>query len=370
MRYIQLLLTLTLIIFHLNVFADVNNLCSQNLSPKSEIKLSQQQFNTHVDFKNFTVATYNALNLNAFVGKWDYDKDGNYVLIQTGRSKPAWAREKLAQTIIDLNADVLCLQEVEGIDVAEQFNKRYLNDQYVTLGTRGNDSRGIQIIFYIKKALLDHVNIKMRSFKNETWIDPTKPQIGEQKLFSRDLLTLELRNIDTPEDSPPNLVLFGTHLKSKRDRPGDKQSKIKRGAQVQRTVEIIKDYQKKYGEDLAIIELGDHNGAFNFESEFAPLIEDSGLINVMNFSEISVVLSDRITHTYHPRDEIDRFQEIDGIFFTESLATKINSSEVIPYKNNRGQKLSFARTKAQRDKQPSDHRPVKAIFNFEFLFPQ
>src|SRR5690606_14403915 len=107
--------------------------------------------------------------------------------------------------------------------------------------------RGINVGFLIKKDL--PLKIHVETHKELTWIDPIKPELGEKKLFSRDVPVLHMRRFETSDLDPPDMIIMGTHYKSQRDRAGDMGSAILREAQVKKTVEIASFYQEKYGRD-------------------------------------------------------------------------------------------------------------------------
>src|SRR5690606_25865338 len=99
------------------------------------------------------------------------------------------------------------------------------------------------------------------------------PELGEKKLFSRDVPVLHMRRLDASDLDPPDMIVMGTHYKSQRDRANDIGSAILREAQVKKTVEIAKFYQSKYGQDINIVLAGDFNGDIHRNPEFKSLFE-------------------------------------------------------------------------------------------------
>ncbi len=143
-----------------------------------------------------TVASLNALNL------FD-DKDDPYHGDEKTATKLRKDLDLLAQSIRQIDADVLVLQEVENRGYLELFNRALLADlgyKHVVL-TEGNDRRGIDV------AILSRVPVgPVISYRHLRFPDTN----GNEMTFRRDLL----HAIIEPEEGRPIHVL-GVHLKSK-----------------------------------------------------------------------------------------------------------------------------------------------------------
>jgi len=143
-----------------------------------------------------TVASLNVLNL------FD-DKDDPYHGDEKTATKLRKDLELLAQSIHQIDADVLVLQEVENRGYLELFNRAFLADlgyKHVVL-TEGNDRRGIDV------AILSRVSVgPVTSYRHIRFPDAN----GNEMSFRRDLLHALIK----PEEGSPIHVL-GVHLKSK-----------------------------------------------------------------------------------------------------------------------------------------------------------
>ncbi len=109
---------------------------------------------------------------------------------------------KIASTIVEMNADILAVQEVEDINILKQFNKEYLGNKsykYVTL-IEGNDPRLIDVGLLSNFPLGAVTSWQHAVYDNET-----------REIFSRDLLQAEILN---ERRTKTLFTLFVTHLKS------------------------------------------------------------------------------------------------------------------------------------------------------------
>ena len=126
----------------------------------------------------------------------------------TYENKPLNKTLQLAQTIKDLNPDIMQLVEVGGAESLKNFNHYFLNDQYSPILIEGNSDRNIDVGFLIKKNsdfyfdLITHKN-RLINFLYPHEIQSNKtnypPQIVSHK-FSRDCAELRLfrQNVNKP----------------------------------------------------------------------------------------------------------------------------------------------------------------------------
>ncbi|MBI5247269.1 MAG: hypothetical protein HY923_08810 [Elusimicrobia bacterium] len=311
--------------------------------------------------KQLKVGTYNLLNLFENVGKHvpDPGNPGKLVKISDAKPKEEWSLRAQGKVILDSDLDIVTLEEVENIAALSDFNERYLDGKYKVFLIEGNDERGIDVAFLVKRDL--PLAIEHRSHKEETWVDPVFGG-GPTKLFSRDLTSLVVR---AEPGGKPLFVLFGTHFKSKRDRDGrDPESRIMRGAQVQRAAEIIGRYRQEFGADVPVMLAGDFNGEVPNEPEFKPLFEAAGLTDSFDASPNPPSDKDRITHTFHPKGGASKYGQMDAVLVSKGLRGAVSKAEVYRYKNPDGSVRAIPKTYEEREKNPSDHFPVIVTLDF------
>ena len=306
------------------------------------------------------VGSYNVENLFEQVGSHvpDPANPGKLKKISDAKPKPEWALRAEGKLILENDLDILTLAEVEDIKALEDFNTRFLEGKYRTFLIEGNDERGIDVAFLVKKDL--PFEIEQRSHKGETWNDPTLPG-APRTLFSRDLTALVVR---APGKSAPLFVLFGTHYKSKRDRPGDPESNIERAAQVQRTAEIMERYRAEFGADVKMMLAGDFNGSVAEEAAYKPLYAAAGLTDSFDAAPTSTSAHDRITHTFHPRGGPAHYAQMDAVLVSKSLKGAVQSAKVYRYKNADGTERPLPTTYEEREINPSDHFPLIVTLDF------
>ncbi len=311
--------------------------------------------------KQLKVGSYNVLNLFEKVGKHvpDPDNPGKLKKISDAQPKAERSLREQGKIILENDLDIVTLAEVENIAALRDFNDNYLDGKYQVFLIEGNDERGIDVAFLVKKDL--PFLIEQRSHKEETWVDPVFGG-GPTKLFSRDLTSLIVR---APGQLEPLFVLFGTHYKSKRDRDGrDPESNILRGAQVQRSAEIIARYRAEFGATVPIMLAGDFNGEVGKASEFRPLFEAAGLVDSFDATPNPPSEKDRITHTYHPRDGAAHYGQMDAVLVSKGLRSSVKKAEAYRYKNADGTVRPIPATYEERSKNPSDHFPVIVTLDF------
>lgn len=308
------------------------------------------------------LGTYNMLNLFEKVGDHapDPDRPGRLKRVTDRVAKEERQLREQAKAILESDLDVVVAQEIENVRALEDFNRDYLGGAYRALLIEGNDERGIDIAFLVKRDL--PFELEHRTHKEELWRDPA---LGgrERRLFSRDLPALILRAEGQPQ---PLLVLLGAHLKSKRDRAGDPESETLRRAQVERTAEIVGRYKAEFGEDVPLMIAGDFNGDLNREAAFKPLWK-AGFANSLDLGPSPTPARDRVTHTYHPKGEPSHAAQMDGLLVNGALKGLVRKSEVYRYRDADGSVRPIPRTFEERAKNPSDHFPLLATLEFQPL---
>jgi len=192
------------------------------------------------------------------------------------------ARKNTGKVILENDADVVGLQEVENMEALKQFNRKYL-----------------------KKA-----------FGEEVLIDANDPRLIDVALVSK-LPIVHARShqfdcleVDIQVSAQKTLTLYVNHFKSKIGGGEDRREK-----QATRVAEIVQD---RFGKNLKggdFVVLGDLNSGPDAE-ELQPLLGLKGLENV-----IQRIADDtkRWTHFFAPKKETE---QLDYILFSPTLTAK------------------------------------------------
>jgi endonuclease/exonuclease/phosphatase family metal-dependent hydrolase len=187
------------------------------------------------------IAAYNILNL------FD-DHDDPYRSDEITPAKPRDQMERLAESIRQLNADVIAVEEVESRDYLQRFVDVFLPEmgyRHVVL-FEGNDNRGIDV------GLISRIPVgPVESNRHVTF-----PGLdGSPRRFNRDVLEVTL----LPEGAPP-IEVWVVHLKSNAGgREEAEPIRIPEAQQVRRML----DEDLTANPDARIIVTGDFNDTWD-----------------------------------------------------------------------------------------------------------
>ncbi|MEO5667244.1 MAG: endonuclease/exonuclease/phosphatase family protein [Bdellovibrionota bacterium] len=293
------------------------------------------------------VATYNTLNLT------------NSEEIGPNTIKH---QQDIARVILEHDLDIVTLQEVSNIERVQNFVDTYLDRRYMLFITAGNDERGIQIAFLVKKDLPFQMKLETHADVHAVY-----PVTGHDRaVFSRDVPSLSIwadtQNVETDQ---PLVIFNGTHYKSKRDADGDPESNILRGLQVTSTVDILQQQRRENPESIVMI-AGDFNGDVRTDAVFAPLRD------TMRDAFDGRGISDdaRITHSFHPRNGPTSYSQLDTFFVAPDKADYVSEIFVHRYKDTNGVEKRIPQSWDERNQNPSDHFPVIMKLEFKRLLEE
>lgn len=265
------------------------------------------------------IGSYNVLNL--------FDaEDDPYHADESTRPKPRRELEKLAQSMVSLNADVIALQEVESRGYLERFVEVFLPDMGYDhiVHFEGNDLRGIDV------CLLSRVPIgAVRSHRHLRFPGPNDSVQG----FSRDVLAV---TVEPPESEP--LDVWVVHLKS--NSGGREFSEPVRLAEARRLRQLL-DRELEGAPEKRLILLGDFNDVWG--SPTLEIIVGSGPTGLWS---AAADLPGAPPNTYNTGEHKSM---IDFLLCSPSLAEQyVDGSFVVPP----GSPVATG----------SDHNPVAATF--------
>jgi endonuclease/exonuclease/phosphatase family metal-dependent hydrolase len=257
------------------------------------------------------------------------------------------AVQNTARVIGDVNADIICLIEVESRVELQKLHDQLLFPQFLQPANRegykyillidGNDDRGIDVAVMSRLPILglkSHIHERIDYFGNSV------------VLFSRDCLEVQ---VDIP--GAKNLTLFINHLKSQGSGPAsDPQSDLRREDQARRVAELTNKYNLK--KDYLIV-AGDLNDTPDGPA-LAPLVSQAGLYNV----NLELDPQDRGTFVFNNKNE-----QLDYLFISDALKTHLKQVHIERH-GVFSNKWPHYDTVTDRRTQASDHGAVVANFQF------
>lgn len=294
------------------------------------------------------ICTFNVENLfTRFRFNRSLTEDDHKRLIRDG-----WAAEDMfatrhadphanlvAQALGAVDADIVALQEIEGLDTLKRFNRNQLSDlgYPYAMCIDGNDTRGIDVGILSRLPFL--------YIRSHQW-DERTDRPGEP-VFGRDCL-----EVDVLLPSGRTLTVYVNHFKSI---AGNREKTMhRRRLQSERVAEIIRE---RFGEDPSDgrwIVVGDLNDYMPSDG-LSPLLGLPWLENVVD----RLPADKRWTHHYAPDDEV---HQLDYILPSRAIATANQDS--IPTIERSGLPLRTERYRGPRfpgvypDAKASDHCPL------------
>jgi endonuclease/exonuclease/phosphatase family metal-dependent hydrolase len=235
------------------------------------------------------------------------------------RKDPA-GRAAIVDRIKAMNLDVLALQEVEDIETLRYFARHELAGLYPhVMLIEGNDPRLIDVAVVSKHPI----------GRATTWQTATNPTAPTERVFSRDLLQVDIL---TKADRP--FTLFVTHLKShfvpftEDQEAGKKAANERRRLQAETAALIIEQQMRP---DSSYIVLGDMNDAP--DSAFLRPLTDNFDLNLVdglaNAGETrpapksgDTIPTTLWTHRFKPTGKPAHYELFDHIWLSPSLAAK------------------------------------------------
>ena len=218
--------------------------------------------------------------------------------------------------IKDIDADIVCLQEVENQPVLDRFNSEFLarssskRYRYRVL-IDGNDPRHIDVAFLSRYPIRS-----VRSHRHDR--NPT----NTAQAFSRDCLRVDI-DVDGAV-----LTLYGNHFKSMIG--GRKKTRKRRLNQSKRMHEILtEDWGADFDGDFVV--LGDFNdypqSGGGTTTALGKLLDDDNLVNVNK----RLPSSERWTHFWAGENE---YRQLDYLLLSKRLDDA--SGNPVPGRNLRG----------------------------------
>jgi endonuclease/exonuclease/phosphatase family metal-dependent hydrolase len=331
--------------------------------------------------ETFKIVQLNAENLFLFfdesldrdlrkMSEKEWQKLSRAVVPNKALLKTLW----LADSLLTIDADIVGVNEVGGLESLSNFAKFFLQDRYTAHLIEGNSDRGIDIGFLVKKDF--KLGTELRSHKNRPlgflypheeqsnayYADRQPEKVIRTHYFSRDCAELRLQR---EGDTKPRLIVLLLHLKSKLDPDGiDPEGRNRRAAELRTACEIYRELRTGADAGVPLIVMGDFNGNARRQSlaeEFAELKKTDleSLTDILAFDDVRAA-----TQIQFNRSGQIQYLQIDYIFISPELKEHVipEGVEVFRYHSDLKVPLPLPTTLDQRLALPSDHYPLIATF--------
>ncbi len=288
------------------------------------------------------LATFNAENLFAryrFKDGFQPTADDGFTINDTAfRIYDDESKKITAKAIRAVNADVICLQEVESLPVLDRFNSFYLGGMKYTHRAVIDcfDPRQIDVAVLSRYPI-----VSLRSHREE------RNKAGTAFLFSRDCLEVDILV------GGKTLTLYLNHLKSMME--GREATRARRQEQADRVAAIIDARWKKSAYKGNFVVLGDLNDYPEGKTSLTALLDHKGLDNVLT----RLPEAERWTHYYAGGNA---YRQLDYLLLSAGLA---RANPVKPAVMRRGlpwraQQVTEERLDGvgENDPKASDHAPL------------
>ncbi len=288
------------------------------------------------------IATFNAENLFARYRFKDAlaprEDDGFTINDLAFKIHDEESKKITAKAIRAVNADVICLQEVESLPVLDRFNSYYMGGmKYAHRAVIDCfDPRQIDVAVLSRYPI-----VSLRSHRDE------RNKKGTAFLFSRDCLEIEL------DVGGKMLTLYANHLKSMME--GREATRARRQEQAERVAAIVDARWKKSGYKGNFVVLGDLNDYPEGKTGLGALLDHKGLVNVLT----RLPAKEQWTHYYAGGNE---YHQLDYLLLSKGLAQANAGTPVVMRRGLpwRAQQVMDERLDGVGENEPkaSDHAPL------------
>ncbi len=273
---------------------------------------------------------------------------------------------RMAARLKAQDPDIIIGMEVKDIESGQKFAQEFLDDKYQAILIEGNDQRGIDVCFFVKRTL--NLDFEVESHKKYSLTnDPNDP------VFSRDLPVLYVRQAGASKSSQPLMAVFASHLKSQlgaNKKNGIDKTAIKRTEQVEASLQIMTEIKKKYP-GIPMVMGGDFNNDVRMAREFEGLYA-WGLADALDFDRNPIPKAARNTHyffkldgeTPDPSDSVLVSSQIDGMFVNSEFSKYILQAGIQRDLRPDGTPAGIPKDADAVNKRASDHDGLFLVIDF------
>nr|BFD60120.1 hypothetical protein CKG001_22270 [Bdellovibrio sp. CKG001] len=285
-------------------------------------------------------------------------------------NKPLKKTLEIAKALKDINADIVMLCEVGGLESLNNFNLLFMDDAYSPCLIEGNSERNIDVGFLIRKGLPFYFDLQSNKNRLINYLYPHERdslnagylvkggKITTSHKFSRDVVELKLFKKDQDK---PFLIILLTHLKSRLDPERiDPNGFERRQAELKTLLDIYEELGTTHPQ-VPVMVAGDFNGnasSQGTDEEFKHIYSRTQLRDILEVAGLSP--EERATFYQVRSGSRADGRQIDFVFAPPSLQSHVKpgSCKVYRYKDEFGMEHDIPRNMDAKLNLPSDHYPL------------
>lgn len=283
-------------------------------------------------------------------------------------NKPLKKCQDLAKALKEINADIIMLCEVGGIESLQNFNHLFMNDSYSPCLIEGNSDRNIDVGFLIRKGLDFYFDLESNRHRPIEYLYPHEREslengypvkggkITTSHKFSRDAVELRLFRRDKDK---PFLNILLTHLKSRLDRDRIDPNGFERRQAELKTLLRIYEEMRARDPNVPTIIAGDFNGNATItdtDEEFRTIYSQTDLQDVLELAQVPV--EQRATFYQVKSNSRTEGRQIDFVFMSPTLLKYLKAPYVFRFRDEMGSPHGIPHNMEAKLRLPSDHYPL------------
>lgn len=315
--------------------------------PRLVIRSPRTGVRDYDSINELKIGQYNMENIMNYRTRWKRDGDGQWIKEAESGQRPDARWDQLAKNILREDPDVMAWEEIEDLQIAKEFVRTKLGNKYKVILVEGNDMRGIDVAFVVKRNLpYDFVVQSHRNLDKDN-----------RKIFSRDLLSVSFLPPGASDTSEPLLQVHVTHNKAMIDSPNDPKGTKLRTLQMATQAEIVKKQEAKFPNVPSFI-VGDLNADPRTAPEYSPLW-NTGFIDGFNADPTPVPVGERVTQSYFPGNGGPTVHnQLDAILVSKRAQEiqMVKDTKVVRDLDLNGNEVGIPQTFEEKKTRPSDHR--------------
>lgn len=309
------------------------------------------------------IMSWNVAQIKHAPHKYGRDRVGRRIQVAAGAPRGVAHTNGLARMIQTADPDVILLQEAESVEEANWFFDQKLGGHWKVVSYPVSVDQDLMQVVAVRASLLAHVDVFWNAISDPMWNDPVVARDDppwatsvESRLFTRDLIHTGLILRGTEE---PLINFLNVHLRSKRNREGDRGSDKLKSAEIAALGRVISEIDYQFGSGVPLVVGGDLNFDLLNESERRLVLHSTGYVQPFDWLGIPLTPKARATQS-HERKHSGQMQhsQTDTFLIHPRHRRFIVSAGTLPFLDAYGRPLPLPESGCEVSCLPSDHRAI------------